>query len=217
MLYLVQAKEEEIGYELLQQLAAVMAEAKEVTYADATYRIRSSYGVLGVEQKEEALRISRRFDELGFRHFVMEELLEPPAAVDLDLAASDFGQEVDLAAAAKLRLVTERTVRDINPLRMRVAYPRIPIPSSAVEERTVRRQDTRYYLDLFTPYEHWRVRTGSVVRIEEQLSKISMRRPLLGEGVRKLARGDRNIITFRSERDYDKYLKWLYQLKYAAR
>ena len=116
----------------------------------------------------------------------------------------------------RLRIVTEKKSVDINPLRMRIAYPRIPIPGSSIEEKTVKETKTRFRLDLFTLSRHWRGRAGSVVRIAEFVESLHMPGALLSKGVKQLLKGDRNIPTFREERDYERYVRWLYHIKYAA-
>ncbi len=78
MIYVIQSEERDIPLELLQQLAAVLAETPGLTHADATYRIHNSRGILAVENRSEADRVSQRFTELGFASFILEQLLTPP-------------------------------------------------------------------------------------------------------------------------------------------
>ncbi len=216
MVYVVQAEEREIPLDLLQQLAQVMAESKEIVQADATYRIRSSRGILRFDDREEADRVSRGFYELGLPNFVLDELLQPPKPERLNLGKPVIDEEVALAAVAKLRITTERKTTEIKPLLMRMSFGRIPMRDTAVQETTTKQRSTRFYLDVFTLHRHLRARTGTVMQILEFLGTMMMPGALLGEGAKRLMRGDRNVITFTDEKDYETYLKWLYQIRYAA-
>ncbi len=102
MAYIIQAEEQEITSDLLQQLAPVLlAESPGLTPADATYRIRSSHGMLVIAGKAEAMRISQRFDQLGFPNFVLDELLNPPRAEHLNVEKPELDGEVELAVSGK--------------------------------------------------------------------------------------------------------------------
>jgi hypothetical protein len=218
MVYIIQAEEQEITFDLLQKLAAVLlAESPGLTPADATYRIHSSHGMLAMADKAEAMRISQRFHQLGFRNFVLDELLDPPKAEHLNLERPELSGEVGLVVLGRLRTVTERTVRDYDARRRSIALAvtGIPLPTSRARERTVEESDTRFCLDLFTPGKHWRARPGSPMPIQAVLSTVSIANAHLSRGVRSLLKGDRDIPTFEKEDDYDKYVTWLYQLRFA--
>jgi hypothetical protein len=218
--YLIQADEEqEVSDDLLQQLAAVLAESPELTFADATYRVHSSHGILAIEGKEEAARISQRFNDLGFRNFVVQELLTPPRPQHLNLETPELDEEVGLAVAARLHFVTERTVREFNVRRfsLSLAITGIPRPRAAIEKRTIEQSDTRFYLDLFTQTKHWRAQVGSPLPIQALLGKAQMPKAHLSKGVQILMQGEHHIPTFQREDDYDKYITWLYQLRFAER
>ena len=219
MVYIVQAEEQDITLDLLQQLAAVLlAESSGLTHADATYRIHSSHGILPVADKAEATRISQRFNEFGFRNFVLDELLGLPKPEHLNLEKPEVGGEVGLAVVARLRLVTERTIRSFNPRRftLSLAVTGIPLRSSGIEERTVEESDTRDCLDLFTPGKHSRARPESSLPIQALLGNAAISNAYLSAGARSLMRGDRKSIpTFEKEDNHDKYVTWLYQLRYT--
>jgi hypothetical protein len=218
MAYIIQAEEREITVDLVQQLAPILlAESPGLSPADATYRIRSSRGMLAIGDKAEAMRISQRFDQLGFRNFVLDELLDPPKAEHLNVEKPELDGEVGLVALAILHTVTERTVRDFDARRRSIALAitGIPLPTSGSRERTVEESDTRFCLDLFTPERHWGARPGSLVPIQAVLSTASIANAYLSSGVRSLPKGDRNLPTFGSEADYNRYVTWLYQLRCA--
>jgi hypothetical protein len=215
MAYIIQAEEQDISFHLLQQLAAVLAETPGLTHADATYRIHSSHGILALADKAEATRISQRFTALGFQNFLRDELLHVPRPEHLNLEKPGLDGEAELVVAARLHVVTERHVLDINPFRIRMAYPEIPIPGSSIEESTVEERDTHYCLDLFTSARHWRARPGSLPQIQAFLGATKKPDTCLNAGARDLINGERHLPTFGSEEDYKKYVTWLYQLRYA--
>ena len=220
MAYLIQADEEqEISQDLLQQLAAVLAESPELTFADATYRIHSSQGILAIQGTEEAARISRRFTDLGFRNFVVQELLNPPKAQHLNLEKPALDEEVDLAVAARLHFVTERTVTEFNARRYLIGLATTGIPrrGAATEKRRVEQSDTRFYLDLFTVTTRWQARAGLSIPIRVFLADTTMPDAYLSKGARVLKQGGHDIPTFQKEEDYDKYITWLWQLRHAKR
>jgi hypothetical protein len=218
MAYIIQAEETEIPLELLQQLAAVLlAESPGLTHPDATYRIHSSHGIMLIADKAGATRISQRFNELGFRNFVVDELLELPKAEHLNLEKPELNEEVELAVVARLTLSTERTVSSLNVKRfsLSLALTGIPLPRAGIEQRTVQESDTRYCLDLFTLTRHWQARPGSRLPIEAVLGSLKTRDPYLSAGAKRLMSGERNLPTFGDEADYEKYVTWLYQSRYA--
>jgi len=218
MIYIIQSEEQDIPLELLQQLAAVLAEAPGLTHADATYRIHNARGILAVEDRAEADRVSQGFTELGFANFILEQLLTPPRPENLNLGKPDLDPDIGLAVVAKLQVVTERTVREFKQRGFAIgpALAGIPIPRVRMEERTVEDSDTRFYLDLFTSSRHWRARPGVPVPIQALLSTVVVKDAYLSAGARVLMQGDsRHVPRFDNEKDYDKYIMWLYQLKYA--
>ena len=220
MAYLIQADEEqEISRDLLQQLAAVLAESPELTFADATYRIHSSHGIMAIQGTEEAARISRRFNDLGFRNFVVQELLNPPRPQHLNLEKPGLDEEVGLAVAARLNFVTKQTVREFNARRFLIgmATTGIPRPGAAMDNRTVEHSDTRFCLDLLTLTKRWQARAGSSVPIQVFLADTPMPDAYLSKGAQVLKQGDHDIPTFQKDEDYDKYVTWLCQLRYASR
>ena len=220
MAYVIQADEEqEISHDLLQQLAATLAESPELTFADATYRIHSSHGILAIQGTKEAARISRRFNDLGFRNFVVQKLLHPPRPQHLNLEKPELDEEVGLAVAARLHFVTETTVREFNARRFSIglAITGIPRPGAAMEKRTVEHSETRFYLDLLTLTKRWQASAGSLAPIQALLAATPMPGAYLSKGAKTLMQGDHDIPTFQKDEDYDRYVTWLCQLRYAKR
>jgi hypothetical protein len=217
MTYLIQAEERDLSFDLLQQLAKVMAESPELVLADATYELRSSHGILAVPARVEAERLSARFAALGVSTFLLDSLLEPPKPELLHLMQPRVQGAIEMAAAASLHLTTERKDVSINPLSMQVADPQIPIPGSSVQETTFEEHDSRYCFDLFTHEGHWRAEPDALALVQRFLGEADLSAAYLGAGVRSLQAGVRRLPTFASERDYDRYLTWLYQLRYATR
>jgi len=218
MAYIIQAEEREIPAELLGELAAAfLAQSPDLTHADATYRVRSAAGMLPMADMAAAARVAQRFNEIGLRCFVVERLLDLPRPEPLNLERPGPAAEADLAVAARLRLVTERTVREFSPRRLvrSMVITGLPLPGSATEERTVEDRDTRYCVDLFTAGRHWHARPGSPVRIRPLLGELKESGAYLSEGARRLLGGDPGVRTFENEADYDHYLTWLYHMRYA--
>jgi hypothetical protein len=217
MVYLLQAEEREISYELLQDLAMVLTESPEVVFADATRKVHTSHGIMEFESRAEAERVSARVAGLGFRTFIVDHLLAPPQPEPLDPDRTQIGEEIELGAAARVDTVSQHMVTTFNPLRMRVVYPRIPIPSSAIDEEWVEDHNTEYFLDLFAGPHHWRVKHASAGPFIELVKGLDLSNAMLGAGVRSLLADSRNLPRFDGAKDYERYLTWLYQLRYAER
>jgi hypothetical protein len=217
MVYLLQAEEREISYELLQDLAMVLTESPDVVFADATRKVHTSHGIMEFESRAEAERVSSRVAGLGFRTFIVDHLLEPPEPEPLDPAGAQIAGEIELGAAARVDTVSQHKVTTFNPLRLRIAYPRIPIPSSVIDEEWVEDHNTEYFLDLFAGPHHWRIKHASAGPFIELVKGLALSTAMLGAGVRALLAESRNLPRFSGEKDYARYLTWLYQLRYAER
>jgi hypothetical protein len=217
VVYLLQAEEREIPYELLQGLALILAESPGVVFADAVRKIHVSYGILELGTRAEAERVSARVAGLGLRTFVANHLLEPPEPEPLNPAAAEIAEEVELAAAARVDTTTEHRAMTLQPLRLRYVYPWIPVLDSVIDDKWVRETDAEHYLDLFTAQRHWRAKELSAVPLVEFVRGLGLSTATLGVGVTDLLAGGHNLPRFTSRRDYDRYVTWLYQLRYAER
>ncbi len=218
MAYVIQAEEREIGLDLLQELAAVLRdETTGLTLADTTYRIRSARGILRLEETVQADRVCRRFQELGMRCFALEKLLELPPAEHLNVTQPQIEGDIEMALAARLEMVTERVVKTTKRgINIPMALAGLPIPTHKTQAKTVSDSDMRYALDLFTAGVRWRARPGYPLAIQELLAKVVAPQTLLGAGARGLMGREQHILTFDKEADYEKYVTWLYQVKYAG-
>jgi hypothetical protein len=215
MVYLIQGDEYEPSHQLLESLAAVLAESEDLTRADAIYRLRSSHGVLRFLDREEALRVASRFTELGFANFLLDELLPLPRRTLLTPAVQQQGIQPDLAVLARLRTSEKRKVTSVNPLRMRIAYGRIPVPGSSTQETTLTRRRTRFALDLFTRDSHWWKHTGTLPQMAEFIPQLDLSHARLSGGLRSIVQAYGDVPTFNAEGDHKKYLTWLFNLRYA--
>jgi hypothetical protein len=225
MVYLLQAEEREISFDLLQDLAAVLMESPDVAFADATRKIHNSHGIMEFESRDEAERASARFAGLSFRTFVVDHLLDPPAPELLHVKSAKLSDATELAAAAQVDTVVERKITTYHWLNMRVLYGRLPYPNlhsaeiddpgRVLDVDRVEETDTEYYLDLFAGPHHWRIREGSAGPYLEFVKGLALSAATLGIGAGNLAAGNRALPRFQSEKDYDRYLKWLYQLRFA--
>jgi hypothetical protein len=213
MVYLIQAEEAEIPYELFERLAAAMDESPEVAFADATHQLRAGHGILEIAEHDEALRLSARFAEIGYRTHLIDSLLQPPRPEVLDLLQPQLPGPVGLAVVAALHLHTQRKVVSYSPLGAKVIYPRLVLPYSGVEERTIEEEDSRYSLDLFTSGRRLRARPGSPVGIASLLAQLDLSGAYLNAGARHLQAGEHHLPSFTTEADYERYLTWLYQLR----
>jgi hypothetical protein len=215
MPYLIQGDEFEIGLEWTQRLAPVMAESSSLVLADATHRVRQSFGIIPFDEREEAERVGARFAEMGFANFVVDDLLPLPPFRLLGPGGQMPEEKIGLVALGRLLLEEKRTVREGDTLTVGVSYARIPIGHALPRDATVTRERTRYYLDLLTRGKHWRVRAGTLARIVAVYTDLDVSEAYLNDGVRSLSRSDERIRAFRQERDWDRYLTWLLQLRYA--
>lgn len=215
MPYLIQGDEFELDLGLMQRLAAVIAESASLVLADATHRLVNSFGIVRFQERAEAERVAARFTEMGFANFVLDELLEVPRARVLGSGAEPPEERIGVVALGRLVLEERHTVRDVGRTLVGISYVPIPLPEAGAEETTITRERMCYYLDLLTREKHWRVRSGMLPRIVEVYTEVDVSGAYLSEGVRSLSRTDRGIRTFRRERDWDRYVTWLFQLRYA--
>jgi len=70
-------------------------------------------------------------------------------------------------------------------------------------------------LDLYTREQHWRVKSAMLPRIVDVFAAVDVSEAYLSEGVRSLSRTDRDVPVFTSEKLHEKYLTWLYQMRFA--
>jgi hypothetical protein len=83
------------------------------------------------------------------------------------------------------------------------------------EEEKVTEREEHYLLDLFTREQHWLVRSGALPRIVDVFTALNVTDAYLSEGVRSLSRDDRRVPAFTDGKDHERYLTWLYQLRFA--
>jgi hypothetical protein len=215
MVYLIQGDEVETSPELRERMAQVMAESGELTLADTRYRIRSGQGILQFHDRTEAERVAARFTEMGFANSLLDELLEPPKMRLLGVGAEIPKDPMGLVALVRLATETTRVVTDVEQMGARVGYGMIPGLGFEIEQDVVTDRDTRYVLDLYTREQHWRVKAGMLPRIVDVFTAVDVSEAYLSEGARSLSRTDRDVPTFTSEKLHEKYLMWLYQMRFA--
>jgi hypothetical protein len=216
MTYLIQGDESEIGPELRERMAQVMAASEELTLTDARYRLRNAHGILQFEDQAEAERVAAQFTEMGFANFLLDELLEVPRPRLLGVGAQIPEEPMGLVVLALLSTETTRVVADANPLSQRVGYALFTgLGYEPREEETVTERETHYWLDLFTRESHWRVRSGALPRIVDVFTALNVADAYLSEGVHSLSHDDRRVPVFPDEKEHERYLTWLYQLRFA--
>ena len=215
MVYLIQGDEIEISPEMRERMAQVMAESGELTLADTRYRMRSGQGILQFHDRAEAERVAARFTEMGFANFLLDELLEPPKARVLGVGAAIPEDPMGLVVLVRLATETTRVISDPDQMGARVGYGTIPGLGFEIEQDVVTLRETRYVLDLYTREQHWRVKSGALVRIVDVFTAVDVSEAYLSEGVRSLSRSDRSAPVFISEKVHERYLTWLYQMRFA--
>jgi hypothetical protein len=218
MPYLIQAEDRPLTPDLLHRLAQVMAESPDLVLADATFRLTHGHGVLPVEDQKEAERLVARFTELGFPHFLVDALVAVPKAERLRLEHPAPEAAVELVAAARLDMLPEHTPPvAAAPLGIRLIPFRAPTLNENSPERILADNAVRYYLDLGTREKRWRAVHLSLVPIEDFLSKAGLPATALTAPAQALLTGNQDLPRFPREADYERYVTWLYQLRYAPR
>jgi len=214
--YLIQGDEVEIGPELRERMAEVIAASTELTLTDARYRLRNARGMLRFDNRAEAERVAAQFTEMGFANFLLDELLEVPRPRLLGVGAQIPEEPIGLVVLALVATKTSRVVADANPLSQRVGYALFTgLGSEPQEEETVTTRDTHYWLDLLTRESHWLVRSGALPRIVDVFTALNLADARLSEGVHSLSHDDRRVPGFADEKNHERYLTWLYQLRFA--
>jgi hypothetical protein len=211
MVYLVQAEEREISFELLQQLAAVLARPPELSLADAAHRVQHAYGIFEMPDEAEAARVARGFAAAGFATITAPELFPPPPLEPLDLHHPELGGPVELAVAGELHLIREQ---DKWEYKVFAASPEgdFSVDPVRIDDDKLPHHAVQYYLDIFIAQRHWRVRTDLALALQEGLAKLDVSRARLGRGVRQLLEDGRQLPIFQKTGEYELYVAWLYQL-----
>ena len=203
--------------QMRERLAQVMAEAGAMLLVDARYRIRHAHGILQFEDHAEAERVAARFAELGFASFLLDELLPLPKPRLLGVGAQIPEEPVGLVALALLSTETRRVVADANQMDARVGYALFTgLGFEPQQDEVVTDRNTRYLMDLFTRDQHWRVQAGALPRIVDVFTALNVTDAHLSEGVHSLSQSDRRVPVFSDEKQHERYLLWLYQLRFAG-
>lgn len=216
MPYLILADERELPYDLLVQLAKVMDESADIVLADATRQLLHSHGILTIPDQREAERVAARFAALGVPNFLRATLLQVPLPKLFPLLHPRLDGAIELAVIGHLKLTTEHRQIIVNPLSAQLAGTiEFPSPGSSTETITATQHDTHFTIDLFTHAHHWRGQALALVAVQAFLKGIDLSAARLGAGVRNLQAGERRVPAFTDEQGYERYLSWLFQLRYA--
>jgi hypothetical protein len=209
MVYLVQAEEHEISYELLQQLAAALARPPELCLADATHRVKHAFGIFEMPDAAEAARVARGFATAGFNTMITPELFPPPPPEPLDLHHPELDGPAALAAAGELHLLREQDRWEYKPFisRYDAFIDKVKLDDDKIEHRKV-----QFSLDVFTAQRHWRVRADVALALKECLAQLDLGQARLGAGAQQLLGNNHRLPGFEKTRDYELYVSWLYQL-----
>jgi len=222
--YITQSAEREVDFDLFEKLAEILRVETGVPAIDAKIKMRKSYGILSIPDEQQARRISRRFQEAGLENFILreDELVELPPMELLNEAYSETIGTPELIAAGRVSEEIEETTTRFNALKLRFArtgslkIPLIPIRGSGIEKRTRKKRRTKYYVDIFTRYRHWRIAKESIALIGiDSLKRFDHPEVYLTQSVIEMLQGQMNVITFSKEKHYERYLNWLFQSRYA--
>lgn len=218
--YVVQREEKEIDFELFEQLADALSRETGIPKLDAKMQMKHFYGMLNVTDEERAQKISESFKKTGLDNFILreEQLIQLPRHKQLGKDYLDSMKLTELIAVGEISREIEEKSWRVNLLRMKFIGPRIPVLGSSIEENVRRKRQTVYYLDFFTRQTHWRITRDSLPKREMAFLKdIGLSKTYLTQSVKRNLEGNERVISFSSEIDYNKYLTWLFQLRYAKR
>jgi hypothetical protein len=216
MVYLLQAEEQEISLELLQQLAKVLVRLPEVAFADATHQVHMAHGIYELPDEAEAARVAKGFAAEGFPTITVPEIFPPPAPELLNRQHLPEGK-IELAAAGQVHLVKSVTETEFKAPRISLFSPILVVPGSGSKEITRERSEFLFYLEVFAGARHWRMQSGGESLLLEYLAKMDLSGALLGAGVKHLLEKNRRLPAFDKEKEYDRYVSWLYQLLRAQK
>ena len=218
MPYLLQAEDREVSFDLFQKLAEIMDESPDVVLADATLQLHHACGILEVADPAEAARLSTRFAEVGFPTSWWRSSSTSPLPSRSSLQEPKVEGTVEVVTVGHVEAVTEEHHLQFNPLNARmVALPFVgafPI-DSGVDEFTVEHCDDHCYLDLLTRTHHYRghVPQARTPSSTSSLPATSPTSPSAPPSARCSA-GNLNITRFHNEKDYDRHVSWLYQVRF---
>jgi|WetSurMetagenome_2_1015567.scaffolds.fasta_scaffold193524_2 hypothetical protein len=213
MVYLIQAEEPDISFDCLQELAAALIRPPEVTFADATHLVHNAHGIFELPDTGEAERVAQAFVEVNFPTFTLESLLPLPPPKPLNLHRPEIKGGVQLAIAGQVRLVRE----ELQPKPSPALFSRVMGlgSRSRIDESTLEHDTIWNHLEIFTDQGHWQARAEVEIVLVECLSKLTLAGAFLSVGVRHLLEKNRRLPLFNKEADYNRYVTWLYQVRYA--
>jgi hypothetical protein len=218
MPFLIFAEERELPYEMLVQLAQIMDESSEIALADATRQLHQAYDILHIPTADEAQRLVARFAALGVKSFALDALLEVPLPKLFHLQRPRHEGVIELAILGCMKIVTEHRQIIFNPLNAQVTYPNemgMAIAHNTTETMTANQHDSHITIDIFTDTDHWRGQVEVFVAAQSFLKDLDLSNAMLSDGIRKLQAGEHHLPTFTDEHDYDRYVSWLFHLRYA--
>jgi hypothetical protein len=217
MPYIVRAREQDIDYDLFQHLADVVADAPGMTRVDAVYRLRTSPGLLPMDDLRDATFMCKRINDLGVESFLLRDVAPLPTPMHLNLAQYNVTENPVLVVTGRLELVARTTTSRVDLLGAQLTYPDIFLTDNDVREEIKEKTETSFALDIFSTTSYWKTRIGSVMPITHLLQTLDLAGVDLSKGARFLKSGDGQMPRFRREKDYENYVLWLYQLHFAPR
>jgi len=216
--FIVQSTEQDINLDLSKRLAALLAKETGLTIIEARHQLRYAHGIFEIGRQVKARRISEGFARLGLDNFVLEqdEFVTYPPAETLDHGLPRIDENIGLVAAGailKERLITEGK-GDLDHVGPMMSHPQ-PLEFRKEIQKTT-------FIDIYSRHNHFRVIItpentadveGWLRQVEEKVENV-----YLGKSAREIPYGKWDLVdSFPEETSYDRYLRWLIQLRYNER
>jgi serine/threonine protein kinase len=211
--FVVQRSEQAMDMVLFKRLAGLLAAETGLTVIEARHQLRYSYGIFEIGEERKAERISDGFRQLGLDNFILEydEFITVPSPELIEPGTPKTREPIDLIAAGGI--LKEKIVSDTS---QRSGAPTTHTPQFRKEI------DKTTLVDIYTRNHHFRmiVPPDKTAEAEDWLRQIEEKTDsvYLGEGARKILDGKWDLIESYSEGEhYERYLRWLVQLRYHGK
>ena len=216
--YLIQRKEKDIDHDLANRLVDFLVINLNIPKIDAQMQIKHFPGIIKISGKDETQNLSKDFQSAGLDNFILEEkdFVPLPKREAITGSLENTIETPGLIAAGKVYKKTEQTVKSWNPLKMKSIFALPLIVDSGVREKRNTSTQTTYYIDIITRGKRWEISRPVFPEKEiKELEQFDLLNTYLTRDIRKMFRGQRDIITFTERTYYNEYLTWLMQVVFA--
>ena len=195
---------------LFKRLAGLLAAETGITVIEARHQLRYSYGIIEIGEERKTEQISDGFKQLGLDNFILEydEFITYSSPELIDPGIPKIREKPDLVAAGAI-------------LKEKIVAAAADVPTTRTTQ--VRKEIEKATLvDIFTRNHHFRmiVTLEKAPEVEDWLRQVKEKtdKVYLGEGARKILEGKWDLIENYSEDEhYEKYLRWMVQLRYHGK